>query len=164
MLTAQQQKTTNESSDVLVAIQKLPHGQGLPLPEYATKLSAGVDLLAAIAEPVTLNPGQWQLIPSGIAIALPAGYEAQIRSRSGLAYKHGLAILNSPGTIDADYRGELKGILINHGSEPFTVTPGMRFAQLVIAQVSHLQWNLVDVLEQDTDRGVGGFGSTGLAG
>ena len=161
---AQQQKKTNESSDVFVAIQKLPHGQGLPLPEYATKLSAGVDLLAAIAEPVTLHRGEWQLIPSGIALALPEGYEAQIRSRSGLAYKHGVVILNSPGTIDADYRGELKGILINHGNEPFTITPGMRFAQLVIAQVSHVQWNLVNTLENDTSRGMGGFGSTGLMG
>lgn len=164
MLTAPQQKIANESCDVLVTIQKLPHGQDLPLPEYATKLSAGVDLLAAITESITLNPGEWQLIPSGIAIALPEGYEAQIRSRSGLAYKHGVAILNSPGTIDADYRGELKGILMNHGKEPFTITPGMRFAQLVIAQVSQVKWNLVGALQNDTDRGIGGFGSTGLTG
>lgn len=164
MLIAQQQKRTQETDAVCVAIQKLPHGQGLPLPKYATSLSAGVDLLAAIAEPITLEPGEWQLIPSGVAIALPGGYEAQIRSRSGLAYKHGVVILNSPGTIDADYRGELKGILMNHGHEPFTVTPGMRFAQLVIAPVSHVQWNAVEALENDTERGTGGFGSTGLIG
>lgn len=164
MLAAQQSTITPPNSDLCVAIQKLPHGLGLPLPKYETKLSAGMDLLAAISEPLIINPGQWQLIPSGVAIALPAGFEAQIRSRSGLAFKHGIAILNSPGTIDADYRGELKGILINHGQEPFTVTPGMRFAQLVIAPVSQAQWESVAELPNDTDRGVSGFGSTGLVG
>jgi dUTP pyrophosphatase len=162
MLAAQQKTTLSSSHQLTIEIQKFPHGQDLPLPKYETELSAGMDLLAAISEPVILNPGQRQIIPSGVAIALPAGYEAQIRSRSGLAFKHGVVVLNSPGTIDADYRGELKGIMINHGNESFTITPGMRFAQLVIAKVAHTQWNVVETLTQDTQRGVSGFGSTGV--
>lgn len=164
MLILQHQNQVSEDSDVLIAIEKLPHGQGFPLPEYATNLSAGLDLFAAITHSITLQQGERGLVPSGIAIALPQGYEGQIRTRSGLAYNHGVVILNSPGTIDADYRGELKGILINHGKEPFTITPGMRFAQLVIAQVSHVRWQPVDHLEKETHRGIGGFGSTGLGG
>ncbi|WP_032112522.1 dUTP diphosphatase [Candidatus Paracaedibacter symbiosus] len=164
MLATQSKIIKTDSSDVVITIQKLPHGQDLPLPAYATRLSAGMDLLAAIEEPITLTPGMRHLIPSGIAIALPEGFEAQIRSRSGLALKHGVVVLNAPGTIDADYRGELKGIMVNHGSEPFIITPGMRFAQLVIAQVAHAEWNPVAILNdcQNTDRGAGGFGSTGL--
>lgn len=153
-----------ESSQITIKIQKLPHSRDLPLPEYATPLSAGMDLLAAIDESVILNPGERRLIPSGIAIALTEGYEAQVRSRSGLAFKHGIAVLNAPGTIDADYRGEIKGIMINHGNEPFTITPGMRFAQIVIAKVAHVHWQSVTALAdtQETERGIGGFGSTGL--
>lgn len=162
MLASQQKAAISPSTELRIEIQKLPHGQELPLPKYETELSAGMDLLAAISEPVILNPGQRHIIPSGVSIALPAGYEAQIRSRSGLAFKHGVVVLNSPGTIDADYRGELKGIMINHGNEPFTITPGMRFAQLVIAEVAHAHWNVVEILTQETARGVGGFGSTGI--
>ena len=162
MLVANPQKVIPQVFNLSIMIQKLPHGQNFPLPKYETELSAGVDLLAAISEPITLLPGQRQIIPSGIAIALPAGYEAQIRSRSGLSLKHGVVVLNSPGTVDADYRGELKGIMINHGDEPFTITPGMRFAQLVIACISQAIWEVVEDLPQDTTRGSAGFGSTGV--
>lgn len=150
-------------SGISIEIRQLPHGQDLPLPKYETALSAGMDLLAAIPEPIILEPKKWEVIPSGVAIALPTGFEAQIRSRSGLALNHGVVILNSPGTIDADYRGELKGILINHGREPFTVMPGMRFAQLVVAPIVHAEWKKVDKLSS-TDRGLKGFGSTGING
>jgi len=143
-----------------IDLQRLPHGIDLPLPSYGTPLSAGLDLYAAVEADVIIQPHEWRAIPSGIAIALPLGYEAQIRSRSGLAAKHGVAILNSPGTIDADYRGELLGILINHGQEPFTITRGMRFAQMVIAPVSSIVWEERATLDE-TDRGEGGFGSTG---
>jgi dUTP pyrophosphatase len=144
-----------------VALQQLPHAHGLPVPEYATTLSAGMDLLAAIDQDVVINPGERQLLPSGIAIALPQGFEAQIRSRSGLSLKHGLIVLNAPGTIDADYRGEIKVIMMNLGQEPVTITRGMRFAQLVIAAHSTVVWDVVSQLDQ-TDRGQQGFGSTGL--
>ena len=143
-----------------VGLTRLPHGADLPLPSYGTAFSAGLDLYAAVEEDVILAPQERKTIPSGIAIALPQGYEAQIRSRSGLAVKNGVAILNSPGTIDADYRGELIGILINHGSEPFTVTRGMRFAQIVIAPVTSIVWDEQEALD-NTDRGTGRFGSTG---
>ena len=122
-------------NDVAVSIQRLPHGADLPVPAPATGASAGADLLAAVAETVVLAPGASALIPTGIAIQLPSGFEAQVRPRSGLAAKHGVTILNSPGTIDADYRGEIAVILINHGDEPFDVTRGMRIAQMVIAPV-----------------------------
>ena len=142
------------------AIARLPHAHGLPLPAYATAGSAGVDLAAAVEAPLTLAPGARALVPTGFAIALPAGAEAQIRPRSGLALRHGITCLNAPGTIDADYRGELGVILINHGSEPFTVTRGMRVAQLVVAAVARVAWDEAASLDA-TSRGAGGFGSTG---
>jgi dUTP pyrophosphatase len=132
------------------------------LPAYQTEHAAGLDLLAAVPEdkPILLAPGDRVLVPTGLAIALPAGYEAQVRPRSGLAVKHGVTVLNSPGTIDADYRGEVAVILINLGEEPFTVTRGMRIAQMIIAPVSHARLTEVDSLDE-TARGAGGFGSTG---
>ena len=150
------------SKGTSVSITQLPHAKGLNLPNYATELSAGVDLEAAVEAPVTLKPGERQLIPTGLAIALPEGYEAQIRPRSGLALKNGVTVLNSPGTIDADYRGEIKVILANLGSEPFTVERGMRVAQMVVAAYARVSWNVVDKLDE-TARGMGGFGSTGVA-
>ena len=155
--------STNLALDVhgiSVAIQRLPHGADLALPAPATDMSAGVDLVAAVTDPVVLEPGRRALIPTGIAIQLPGGFEAQVRPRSGLAVKHGVTILNSPGTIDTDYRGEIGVILINHGEEPFTVTRGMRIAQMVVQPVIGAQWSEVDALDE-TDRGDGGFGSTG---
>jgi len=143
-----------------VKLQQLPHGKDLPLPEYATAQSAGVDLVAAVEEGVVLKPLQRALIPTGIAIALPPGYEAQIRPRSGLALKNGISLVNTPGTIDADYRGEIKVILINLGEENFTVTRGARIAQMVVAPVTHVAWQEVQSLEE-TSRSTGGFGSTG---
>jgi len=145
---------------VEVAIQRLEHGADLPLPAYETSGSAGLDLLAAVDVDLTLKPGERMLVPSGIAIALPAGYEAQIRPRSGLAAKHGITLLNAPGTIDADYRGEIKVILANLGAEHFTVTRGMRIAQMVVAPVSRVVWSAAEALDE-TARGAGGFGSTG---
>ncbi len=149
------------SSSQIVAITRLKHGADLDLPAYATEQSAGMDLLAAVGEDMVLAPGQRALVPTGIAIALPEGYEAQIRPRSGLAYKNGLTVLNSPGTIDADYRGEVKVLLINHGQEAFAITRGMRIAQMVVAPYTRVAWRAVDSLE-DSARGVGGFGSTGV--
>jgi dUTP pyrophosphatase len=146
----------------IVAITTLPHGEGLALPAYETEHSAGMDLAAAISEDQTLAPGARSLVPTGFAIALGQGFEAQIRPRSGLAFKHGVTVLNSPGTIDADYRGEVKVLLINHGLEDFVVSPGMRIAQMVIAPVVQATWNVVEALN-DTARGAGGFGSTGTA-
>jgi len=130
------------------------------LPQFETAQSAGMDLRANIDAPVVLQPGDRTLIPTGIKMALPDGYEAQIRPRSGLAYKHGITVLNSPGTIDADYRGDVGVLLINHGHEPFTVEDGMRVAQMVVAQYSQFKWEPVADLNA-TDRGEGGFGSTG---
>src|SRR6056300_95279 len=130
------------------------------LPQFETTQSAGMDLRANIDTPVVLQPGDRALIPTGIAMALPEGFEAQIRPRSGLTYKHGVTVLNSPGTIDADYRGDVGVLLINHGNEPFAVEDGMRVAQMVVAQYSQFQWEAVSDLS-DTDRGAGGFGSTG---
>ena len=150
-------------SAVAVDIMRLPHGADLPLPEYATPDSAGVDLLAAVSEDVSLAPGERTLIPTGIALSLPRGYEAQIRPRSGLALKNGLTLLNTPGTIDADYRGEIGIILANFGQEPFVVERGMRIAQMVVAPVSQVSWNAVESLG-GSERGVGGFGSTGTSG
>jgi dUTP diphosphatase len=143
-----------------VALQVLPHGDGLPLPAYATPGSAGVDLTAALDAPLELRPGARAAVPTGIALALPEGFEAQVRPRSGLALKHGLAVLNSPGTIDADYRGEIRVILANLGSEPVTIARGERIAQLVVAPVSRVAFERVATLPA-TARGEGGFGSTG---
>src|SRR5262249_12624615 len=130
------------------------------VPEYATPGAAGVDLTAAIAEPMLLEPGAFTLVPCGFAIALPQGFEAQVRPRSGLASRHGVTVLNAPGTIDSDYRGEVKAILINHGREPFTIAPGMRIAQLVVAPVSHVAWEPTPALPESS-RAAGGFGHTG---
>ena len=144
----------------IVRIKQLENANGLPMPHYATEQSAGLDLPAAIEDDVVIKAGQTEIIPTGIAIALPAGYEAQIRPRSGLAAKHSITVLNSPGTIDADYRGEIKAILINHSAEDFIITRGMRIAQMVIAKYEHVQFEEVESLEE-TQRGTGGFGSTG---
>ena len=143
-----------------VPLQRLPHGAGLPLPSYATADAAGLDLVAAVAEAIELAPGARRLVPTGISIALPPGYEAQLRPRSGLALKHGVTLLNSPGTIDADYRGEVGVILINLGEAPFHLQRGDRIAQLVIAPVARLAWRESETLPEST-RGAGGFGSTG---
>lgn len=143
-----------------VDVKRLPHGSDLPLPEYATPDSAGLDLLAAVDGDVTLAPGKRMLVPTGLSIALPPGYEAQVRPRSGLALRNGITVLNSPGTVDADYRGEVGVILANLGDEDFVITRGMRIAQMVVAPVTRLQWAVVDELP-DSERGEGGFGSTG---
>lgn len=144
-----------------VAILQLEHGKNLPLPAYATAYSAGVDLFAAVAGDVILAPGERKLVPTGIAVALPEGYEAQVRPRSGLALKSGVTVLNAPGTIDADYRGEVGVLLINLGDAPFTVTRGMRIAQMVVAPYTRVRWDEAAALE-DSARGTGGFGSTGV--
>ncbi|MFC1673205.1 dUTP diphosphatase [Pseudomonadota bacterium] len=147
---------------VEIGVTRLAHGAGLDLPGHATAHSAGVDLLAAIAAdaPEMLNPGQRTLVPTGLSIELPEGYEAQVRPRSGLALKHGVTVLNSPGTIDADYRGEVGVILINHGGEPFIIERGMRIAQMVVGEFSNINWRESDTLNS-SERGEGGFGSTG---
>ena len=147
-------------TNINIKITQLAHGEDLPLPEYATKGSAGCDLLAAVSGEIVMGSMERQLIPTGIAIALPDGYEAQIRPRSGLAFKHGISVVNAPGTIDSDYRGEIKVLLINLGDEPFTVTRGMRVAQMVIAPVSQAKWQRVASLDE-TKRSDAGFGSTG---
>jgi len=149
-------------SAIDVRVQRLPHGDGLPLPAYQSEHAAGLDLIAAVPAdaPLELAPGARALIPTGIAIALPPGTEAQVRPRSGLAVKHGLTVLNAPGTIDADYRGELQVLLVNLGAETVRVTRGMRIAQLVIATVARATLREVGSLDQTT-RGAGGFGSTG---
>jgi len=148
-------------SEITVSVQRLPHAADLPLPAYATPDSAGLDLIAAIDAPVDLAPGARCLVPTGLKIALPAGYEAQVRPRSGLALKHGITLLNSPGTIDADYRGEIGVILINLGQENFTIRRGERIAQMVVAPVSRLAWREQSEDLAATQRGEGGFGSTG---
>lgn len=141
-----------------VAVKRLPHGEGLDLPHYATTGAAGMDVVSA--ENVTLAPDARHAVATGLALAIPPGYEIQVRPRSGLALKHGITVPNTPGTIDSDYRGELKVILINHGSEPFVIARGDRVAQLVLAPVTQARW--IEVAELDaTDRGAGGFGSTG---
>ncbi len=147
-------------TQIKVALKPLDNAVGLKLPTYATEQSAGMDLSAALEESFVLEPSQRALIPTGLSIALPAGYEAQIRPRSGLALKHGVTVLNSPGTVDADYRGEIKVILANLGQEPFTIERGMRIAQMVIARHENIDWEIVEDLEE-TSRGAGGFGSTG---
>ena len=145
-----------------VAVRVLPHGEGLDLPAHATPDSAGLDLRAAVpeGEPLVLAPGGWASVPTGLQIALPSGTEGQVRPRSGLAARHGVTVLNSPGTVDADYRGEVKVLLINHGPEPFTVARGERVAQLVVARYEPVRFEPAEVLEE-TARGAGGFGSTG---
>ncbi len=149
--------------EVTVAVQRLPHAADLPLPAYATPDSAGLDLLAAVNAPIEIAPGERRLVPTGLKIALPAGYEAQVRPRSGLALKHGITLLNSPGTIDADYRGEVGVILVNLGQERFTIARGERIAQMVVAPVSRLVWREQREDLTATQRGEGGFGSTGRA-
>lgn len=147
---------------VQVDVQQLPHGTGLALPAYQTAHAAGLDLLAAVPEdkPLVLDVGKYALVPTALTIALPPGYEAQVRPRSGLAAKYGVTVLNSPGTIDADYRGEIGVLLINHGATAFTITRGERIAQMVIAPVTHAELVVAAALSE-TDRGSGGFGSTG---
>lgn len=146
---------------VPLLVQRLPHAEGLALPAYATEGAAGMDLVAAVREPLVIPPGGRALVPTGLRIALPAGHELQIRPRSGLALKHGIVLPNSPGTIDEDYRGELQVIVMNAGPDPFTVTRGLRIAQAVLAPVVRAVWHETDVLEA-TGRGEGGFGSTGF--
>jgi len=145
---------------VAVRLRVLPHGAGLPLPEWQTDGAAGADLHAAVDVPLVLAPGERALVPTGIAIALPAGWEAQIRPRSGLAVRHGITVLNAPGTIDADYRGEIRVALVHLGQEPCTITRGERIAQIVVAPVTRPVWDVVEELDE-TPRGAGGFGSTG---
>ena len=147
-------------SPVEVKVMRLSHGADLPMPQYQSAQAAGLDLLAAVSTDVIIAPGKRALVPTGIAIALPPGTEAQVRPRSGLAAKHGVTVLNSPGTIDADYRGEIQVILINLGDAPFVVKRGERIAQMVIAPVSHARLSETQTLD-DTRRGDGGFGSTG---
>jgi dUTP pyrophosphatase len=148
-------------SHTTVAIKTLLHADGLDLPAYATEHAAGMDLCAAIKDDLVIEPGKRALVPTGIAFALPEGYEAQIRPRSGLALKNGITVLNSPGTIDADYRGEVQVILANLGDQPFTITRGMRIAQMVLAAYQRIDWVKVNELPE-TARGSGGFGSTGI--
>lgn len=145
-----------------IPVQRLPNGDGLPFPSYATEGAAGLDLCAAVVEPLVLVPLGRAAIPTGFALALPMGYEGQIRPRSGLALREGITVLNSPGTIDADYRGELKVLLVNLGSTSYRIERGMRIAQLVIAPVTTIIWHPVPILPE-TARAAGGFGSTGIA-
>ena len=145
-----------------VAIQKLAHGADLPLPSYASAGAAGLDLLAAIDTDLLLAPGAVAAIPTGIALALPVGFEGQVRPRSGLALRHGVTVLNAPGTVDADYRGEVKAILINLGREAFAISRGMKIAQLVVAAHAQVEWREMENLDE-TVRGAGGFGSTGYS-
>lgn len=150
------------SQQVTVQIKRLPHGEGLALPAYATEDSSGLDLPAAIEQPVTLAPGERCLIPTGFCLALPSGFEAQLRPRSGLALKQGLTVLNSPGTVDADYRGEVSVLLINLGQAAVTLERGMRIAQMVVQPVARARLELTEELP-DSGRGAGGYGSTGTA-
>jgi dUTP pyrophosphatase len=145
---------------VRVALQRLPQGEGLPVPEYMSEHAAGADLYAAVREQLTLLPGARSLVPTGFSIALPPGYEAQVRPRSGLAIRYGVTCLNTPGTIDADYRGEVRVVLVNFGPEPFVIHRGDRVAQLVVAPVARALFDVVEELPP-TKRGDGGFGSTG---
>jgi len=146
--------------NIKISVKQLPNSAGIPLPAYATEHSAGLDLCAAVEGEVTLHPMERKLIPTGIAIALPDGFEAQVRPRSGLALKNGITVLNTPGTIDADYRGEIQVILINLGKENFNITRGMRIAQMIIAPFTQAELQTVEILP-DSKRGAGGFGSTG---
>ena len=153
---------TDSERRVEVGIKRLSHGADLPLPDYQSALAAGLDLLAAVPAdaPIELAPGARALVPTGIAIALPPGFEGQVRPRSGLAARHGITVLNAPGTVDSDYRGELQVILVNFGAEPFVISRGMRIAQLIAAPVQRIKLVEVDALES-TARAQGGFGSTG---
>ena len=151
------------SQHVFIPIKRLPGADDLPLPKYATAQSAGMDLCAAVTADIVLTPGARAIIPTGFSIALPAGYEAQVRPRSGLAAKNGVTVLNAPGTIDADYRGEVGVILINHGTEPFIISRGLRIAQMIVASYATVAWQETENLS-DTVRGAGGFGSTGEKG
>ncbi len=146
--------------NISISVRRLAHAEGLPLPSYATAGAAGMDLLAAVGDPVTIAPGQRTLIPTGLCIALPAGYELQVRPRSGLALRHGIVLPNSPGTIDEDYRGEIGVIILNTGDAPFVVERGARIAQAVLAPVVRATWQAVTALDS-TARDAGGFGSTG---
>ena len=150
---------TSPLADIQIRLKRLPHGEGLPVPSYATEHAAGMDVVAA--EAIVLEPGARHAVATGFAIAIPIGYEVQVRPRSGLALKHGITCLNTPGTIDADYRGEVKIILANLGAEPFPIARGDRIAQLVPAPVQHARFAEVDELDE-TRRGEGGFGSTGM--
>lgn len=143
-----------------LAVRRLPHGKDLPLPAYGSAGAAGLDLMAAVDADLVLKPGKHAMVPTGIEIALPAGFEAEVRPRSGLALRHGVTVLNAPGTIDSDYRGEIGVILVNLGEASFTVTRGMRIAQLVVGRISRVDWQEIEVLEE-SDRGGDGFGSTG---
>ncbi len=144
-----------------IRVRRLPRSEGLPLPFRASAGSAGSDLVAAVDEPLTLAPGERGLVPTGLVLEIPLGFEGQVRPRSGLAWKTGLTVLNSPGTIDSDYRGEVGVLLINHGSEAVTVRRGERIAQLVFARVEEVEWEEVDEL-RESERGAGGFGSSGV--
>lgn len=148
-------------TNVDVSVVQLPHGKGMDLPHYATEHAAGMDLMAAIEGTLVLEPGHRAIVPTGLSIALPVGYEAQVRPRSGLAAKNGVTVANAPGTIDADYRGEVGVILINLGQDAFVIERGMRIAQMVVAPVTTISWVSTDTLPE-TERGSGGFGSTGL--
>ncbi len=150
--------------NVTINFCRLPHGEGLKIPEYETEASAGMDLPAAIKDgtPLIIEPGKHAMVPTGFQMALPKGFEAQVHPRSGLAAKNGVTVLNTPGTIDADYRGEVKVILINLGTDPFKIERGMRIAQMIIAPVTQSKWNIVTTLDE-TERGSGGFGSTGVS-
>lgn len=143
-------------------LKRLPHGMDLPLPTYMSTHAAGMDLYAAVEKEVTIPPGEWKLVPTGISIALPEGYEAQVRPRSGLALKQGISVLNTPGTVDADYRGEVGVILMNHSKQNLIVKRGDRIAQMIINKIEQIKFEEVGELPT-TDRGAGGFGSTGLA-
>jgi dUTP pyrophosphatase len=162
MTTSPMVRANTTGTPATVEIMRLPHGEGLPLPSYQSALAAGLDLIAALPadRPLTLAPGARALVPTGIAVALPPGFEAQVRPRSGLAVRHGLTVLNAPGTVDADYRGEVQVLLVNLGQESVTLTRGMRIAQLVVAAVARANIREVATLES-TERGGGGFGSTG---
>lgn len=157
----QPQEHNATAHGVTVPLKIWDHAKDLPLPAYATAQAAGMDVVAAIDAPIIMNAGDIAMVPTGLSIALPTGYECQVRPRSGLAAKNGVTVLNAPGTVDADYRGEIKVILINHGKAPFTIERGMRIAQLVIARYEHAAWTVCSELDE-TSRGTGGFGSTGV--
>jgi len=152
--------TKTESRTIQVQVKILPHGQGLPLPRYMSQGAAGMDLMAAVEQPVQMAPGQRVKVPTGLAIALPEGYEAQVRPRSGLAIRHGVTCLNTPGTIDSDYRGEIQVILVNLGQESFQISRGDRIAQMIVAPVTRIEWSRTEQLPE-THRNEGGFGHTG---
>lgn len=148
------------SPSLVVQISPVAGNEDLPLPRQFSRAAAGYDLSAAVREPMVLPPGSYRVVPTGVRVALPEGFEAQVRPRSGLAARHGIGLLNSPGTIDSDYRGEIHVILFNFGTEPFTIRRGERIAQMIVARVEAIEWTVVDTLES-TERGEGGFGHTG---